>query len=356
MATGSLALLSVRAALGASEGATTTPTRFLYPGVPGNVDLSGIQKFETIEDRRGWAKRDQLANVYSGIENNTVSFNNVPCSFEDIGFILSTLPGIASGAGLGAGVPTTTDTSAYTRTFLPDQAITTWGTTGGYDMHMQVAYVDLLSTVGWSIPGLRLTDLTINYMKRASGTETGLSYSAVWKTPKTATQITAFTGSPTDRTQTFPTGNTLKSYVDTTTIATTADPEVTSAVLHIGSEAAFHDGMDNTGLHTTMHFPNPWDVTMTLQRKFSNTLELAAYIARTTRKIEIISEGAVVGGTTAKNTFKTDFIGKPMDYTHAEVDGMIYADIPYAGIYDATQLASFKFTSINAVSGAYTVL
>lgn len=355
MATGSTALLSVRAALGASEGAATTPTRFLY--LPAEaIDLSGLQKFEVIEDMRGWAKRDQRADVYAGIESNTIVFNNVPCSFEDLGFILSTIPGIVSGAGTGAGTPTTTDTSAYTRVFTPSQTVTAYGATGGYDVHMQIAYADLLSTVGWSTPGLRLTDFTLNWSKRASGTDTGLTYSATWRTPKTATQITSFTGSLSDRPQTLPTGNVLKSFVDTATMGNGADPEITAAVFHFASEAAFHDGMDSTGLHTTMHFPYGFTSELSLTRKFSDTTELAAYKARTLRKVRLIAEGAVVGAATAKNTIQLDFVGKEGDYTQTAIDGMIYADIPLLGTYDTTQLASWKMTTISTVSAAYTTL
>lgn len=356
MATGSQVLNSVRVALGASEGAATTPTRYLYIPSDG-IDLSGIQKFETIEDRPGWNKRDQLRNLYNGIESNRIVFNNVPASYEDLGFILATIPGIVSGAGQGAGTPTTTDTSAYTRVFLPSQTVTAWGATGGYDMHVQVGPTDLTSTVNWSIPGLRCTDLTVTFKKRSSGTDTGILWSGTWETPKTATQITTLTGSPTDRTQTLPTGNVLKSYVDTSTIGTTADAEVTEAVWHIANPPSFHPGMDNTGLMTSMHFPSAWATELTLLRKFSDTTELAAYVARTLRKVRIIAEGAVIGAATAKNTIQLDFIGKPGDYTHEWAEnGLLYARIPLMGVYDSTQLASYKLTTISTVSGAYTTL
>lgn len=353
MATGSLVLNATRAALGASEGASTTPTRLLY--IPSDsIDLSGIQVFETIEDRPGWNKRDQLRDLYNGTESNQVVFSNVPASYEDIGFILATLPGVVSGAGTGAGTPTTTDTSAYTRTFTPSQTVTAYGATGGYDMHLQVGPTDLTSTVNWSIPGLRCTDLSITFKKRASGTDTGVTWSATFQTPKTATQITSLTGSLSDRTQTLPTGNVVKSYVDTSTIGSTADPEITEATLHIGNAPAFHYGLDGTSLATSMHFPNPMVTDLTITRKFSNTTELAAYLARTLRKIRNIAEGAVIGAATAKNTIQADFIGKAATHQHTWVDGLLYAQIQYLGVYDATQTASVKFTTISTVSAAYT--
>lgn len=357
MATGSTGLLTLRAALGATEGASTTPTRILYIGGPENIDLSGIQQFDTVEDRVAWAKRDGLRNVYSGIENNTVVFNNVPASFEDLGFILSTIPGIASGStGLGANTPTTTDTSAYTRLFKPSQTSTAVGSAGGYDLHLQVGYNDLISTVGWSIPGLRCTDFSVTFRKRVSGTDHGITWSGTFQTPKTCTQITALTGSLSDRTQTIASGLNNKVYRESTYNASisTADPEVMEATFHVQQEPSFHDGMDNTGLHTSMHFPGQWLSELTVTRKFSDTNALSAYVARTTQHYRVINEGALVGAVSAKNTIQLDFVGKPMEHSHTEVDRMLYATVRHEGVYDSTLLSSWAINTINNVSAAYT--
>ena len=356
MATGSESLLTARAALGATEGAATTPLRLFYFGVPANLDDSGIQDFTTIEDRRAWAKRDDLVALYNGLENNVLAFNNAPCSFQDFPWVLCTVPGIVSGAGLGAGTPTTTDTSAYTRTFTPSETVTAFGDTGGYDAHFQWGNTDLISTVGWSLPGCRCTDLTVNFNKRAAGTDTGVTWSGKFETVKTATQITAFTGTLSDRTQTYPVGNALVSYVDTTTQGSTADTNITSATWHIGNPPSWHDGMDGTGLHTSMHFPSAMVSDMTIIRKFSDTTELATYLARTTRKIRIKIEGAIIGAATAKNTLTLNFIGQPGEYKKQYIDGVLYASIPLMGVYDATLAASWSWTTINAVSTAYTAL
>lgn len=357
MATGSLVLNTARAALGATVGAATTPTRLLYIPAEG-IDLTGIQQFATIEDRPGWNKRDQLRALYNGIEDNTVVLTNVPASFEDFGYYLCSVPGMESDStGEAANTPTTTDTSAYTRNFLPDQtAVGEASAANGYDMHLQVGPTDLTSTVNWSIPGLRCTDLTVNFKKRASGTDTGVTFSGTWQTAKTATQITSLTGSLSDRAQTLPTGNVVKTYVDTTTLGSTADPNITEATFHVANQPAFHDGLDNTATHTSMHFPNPQMSDLTLVRKFSDTTELAAYLARTVRKVRIIAEGAVVGAATAKNTIQLDFYGAIASHSHTWVDGLLYASIVLSGVYDSTNTAAWKFTTINAVSTAYTAV
>lgn len=354
MATGSQALLSARAALGASEGASTTPTRLLYLGLPENIDTTGLQQYQTIEDRLAWAKADGLRTIYAGIEDNTFSVSNVPVSYEDLGFWLSTVVGVVSGAGTGAGTPTTTDTSAYTRVFKPSQTVTAYGATGGYDMNLQVGMTDLIGTVGWSIAGLRCTDFTLTFNKRASGTDTGVLFSGTWQTNKAETDITAFTGSLSDRTQTHPVGNNNKTYVDTATAGTTPDPEITTAVFHWSRPAAFHDGMDATGLHTSMHFPGFQMSEMTLTRKFSDKTELNAYTAKTLRKINVLTEGALIGGVSAKNTVKLEFIGKSDTHQHTYVDGLLYASVHYLGVYDSTLLSSWAVTTISTTSAAYT--
>jgi hypothetical protein len=112
--------------------------------------------------------------------------------------------------------------------------------------------------------------------------------------------------------------------------------------------------MDATGLHTSMHFPGQWLSELTVTRKFSDTTELAAYIARTTRHLRAINEGALIGSTSALNTIQLDFVGKPMEHAHTEVERMLYANIRYEGIYDSTLLSSWAFKTISTVSTAYT--
>lgn len=356
MATGSIPLFSMRGALGATEGASTTPTRLLYVPV-GAVDLSGIQQFETIEDRRAWAKATGLVATFNGIENNVLAINNAPVSVTDIGWWLSTIPGVVSGAGTGAGTPTTTDTSAYTRIFKPSQTVTTAGATGGYDAHLQFGYVDLLATVGWSLPGLRCTSLSLNWNKRASGMDTGLTFSGTWTTPKTCTQITSFTGSLSDRAQVWSLGNSLLSYVDSAygSIGGTADTNITQATWNWQRPAVFHDGMDGTGLHTSMHFPAQETSTLSLTRKFSDTTELTAWKARTQRAVRLKAEGSLIGAVSAKDTTQLDFVGTYASggHTHTAQDDMLYATLNFEEVYDSTLLAGWAVTTINAVSASY---
>jgi hypothetical protein len=357
MATGTQGLTTLRAALGATEGASTTPTRILYPGVPTNVDLSGLQQFATIEDRVAWGKYEPVRDVYAGIEDNTVVFTGVPATYEDIGLYLATIPGVVSGSGTGAGTPTTTDTSAYTRTFTPSQTITAWGATGGYDLHLQAGFADLISTVSWSVPGLRCSDFNLSMQKRGDGTDSGVLWGGTWQTPKTATQITALTGSLSDRTQTLAIGTGFSAFVDTSQagLGGTADTNVIRGNFQFTRPVEWHDGGDGTALHTSMHFPAQWTSMLTIVRKFSDLTELTAWKARSQRAVRLKVEGAVVGAATAKNTIQLDFIGKPTGHRILfEGNGILYAEVQLIGQYDATQTASWKITTISTTSAAYT--
>lgn len=354
MATGSSGLLSARAALGATEAASTTPTRLMYFGQPSNIDTSGLQQFETIEDRLAWAKADGLRNLYNGMESNTFRVSSVPASYEDFGFILATCPGVVSGAGTGAGTPTTTDTSAYTRTFTPSQTVTAYGATGGYDMYLEVGPTDLLSTVAQSVAGLRLSEWGLHFNRRASGTDNGCTYDATWMTHKAEADVTSFGGSLSDRTQTLALGTQFKAYIDTSTMGSTADTNVIAADFTYSRPPTMHPGADGTGNYTSMHFPNQVATHLSITRKFSDKTELNAYTAKTLRKVRLKCEGALIGAATALNTIQLDFIGKTVGHQVVDVDGIWYATLELDGLYDSTQLASWKVTTISTVSAAYT--
>lgn len=354
MATGSSGLMTARAALGASEAASTTPTRLMYFGPPQNIDTSGLQQFETIEDRLAWAKADGLRNLYNGMESNTFRVSSVPASYEDIGFILATCPGVVSGAGTGAGTPTTTDTSAYTRIFLPSQTVTAYGATGGYDMYLEVGPNDLIGTVGQSVAGLRLSEWALHFNRRASGGDTGCTYDATWMTHKAEADITSFGGSLSDRTQTLALGTQFLAYIDTGTQGSTADTNVVAADFTYSRPPTFHPGADGTGNYTSMHFPNQVSTHLTLTRKFSDKTELNAFTAKTLRKVRLMCVGGLIGAVSAKNTIQLDFIGKIVSHQAVDVDGLWYATIELDGMYDSTLLSSWKVTTISPVSAAYT--
>lgn len=352
MATGSVALEQLRGRIEVSEAAGGTPTRILSIGPGGGVDISGIDQYATIEDRRAIGTRTSLQATYSGIQDNKLRISGVPVSYQEIGWWLTLL------APTGGVVPGTVDTSAYTRTFTPVDAAGTSVNTysvGYHTAYFEYSAQDFVSTKVWKMPAMRLTDLVINFSKRASGTDTGLTMDAEFQmTSGTASAGTAFTGTLTAGTPTLAIGNQLTATVDTTTIATTTDANITTASFHLVNPVSFHDGMDGTGGHTSAHHSLQWTPTLTLNRKFSDLTELNAYVAKTTRKVRLAAVGPVVGATTATSQLFLDFYGAPMSHTVSATDGMWYAQIELEGIYDSVVTTSWTAFLRNGVAAAYT--
>lgn len=351
MATGSVALELLQGRIEISEGtAASTATRILYVGPAGGIDPSGIQKRQIIEDRRAWGKRTGLAAVYSGIEDSTLSITGIPVSYEQVGWWLTLL------APSGGGVPGTVDTSAYTRTFTPVEgtAVNTFGT-GYRTAFLEYSQRDFESTLVRKMPAMRITNLTFDFSKRASGTDTGATMDLeLMMTTSTATNGTAFSTALTDGTSTLVLGNQIKTYVDTSTIGSTLDTNITQVRFSLANPVSFHDGFDGTRGHTSAHHSQQWTPLMTVTRKFSDLTELNAYLAGTTRKVRTFAEGDVVGGSTATNQFTLDFYGKPKDHRQTEIDGLVYAEIDLEGYYDTTATTSWIAALRNAVAAAYT--
>ncbi len=353
MATGSQTLQSLRGRIEASEAAGGTPLRFLYPA-QGSVALTVAN--EPIKVDLAWNKQDLTYDILAGIETDGVALTGIPLSYEDALWYASMFDAALSGT------PSTTDTSAYTRTGAPSQTDNTVSATGVRSCLLQYSSSDFISTAGWSIPGLIGESMTLNFKKRASGNDTGVSGDFTFMTASKATVITAFTGSLSDRTQTYPTGNALKSYVDTTTSGSTADANITDATFTLQKQNKYHDGMDLSNAHTSMHRPVGWTSQLTFTRKFSDLTEYNAYLGaagiKTLRRVRITATGAIVGAVSAVNTLQLDFSGKhtAMSAVPQYVDGVLYQNFTLDGVMDTTLGASWKLTGINNVSTAYTAL
>lgn len=350
MATGSIALEQLRGRIETSEAAGGTPTRILLTGPAGGIDASDIKKRETIEDRSLRGFRTPLVATYSGLESSMLRLTNIPISYQTIGWWLSLI------APTGGGIPGTVDSSAYTRTFTPveDTTLNTYGT-GYYSAYLEYAPQDLASTVTRQMPAMRITQMAMNFAKRASGVDTGATMDLTLEMSQgTATNGTAFTGSLSASTPTLVLGNQIATYVDTTTIGSTADTNLTTVTFNLDSPLSFHDGFDANPQHTSAHLAQQWTPTVTISRKFSDLTELNAYFNRTTRKIRVKATGDIVGATTAVNEFRLDLYGQATDHRQTEIDGLIYAEIDYELIRDSTVTTSWEVFLRNNVAAAYT--
>ena len=336
-----------------SEGTATTPTRIISTGPPGNVDISGLLKRMTIEDRRAAGTRTSLRATYSGIESSDLVLSNIPVSYQEVGWWLSLV------APAGGTAPTTVDTSAYSRAFLPVEGTTvnTYGT-GYRTANLEYSSADFASTLVYKLPAMRVGRIAFNWNKRASGTDTGLMMDVSLMMSKgTATQGTAFTGTLTAGTPTLAIGNQVSAYVDSAYAGTatgTLDNQITSATFALELPVTFHDGFDGTNGHTSAHYAQQWVPSLSVQRRFSDKTELTAYVNRSVRAFRFNSVGGVVGASTATNQFRFDAVVSPTDHTVTQVDGLYYADLSYEGIYDGTLTTTWSAFLQNASSAAYT--
>jgi len=351
MATGSQAVESVRASIETAEGAATAPTRLLY------VPQGSVSVQHKVEQSRGvyaWAKFDATHDIYPEIQDLTLVIDNINGTYQDIGFWLS---GIARA---GSAVPSTVDTSAYSRTVTPVQTSSVVATDID-SFNIEWSSTDFAGTRVWKMPGMVIEDLTINMRKRASGTDTGVTFSLRFRSASKPTFGTAFTSSLSDRAQTLILGQQFAAFVDSTAsgLGSTADGNIIESTFHFAVPAVFHDGAIASDAHTSMHRPSPWTSELSIVRKFSDLTEYTAYVGtsfvKTLRAIRLQFEGAIVGGVDAKNTFRLDFVGKHREMSDSPVrrDGLWYQSFDLDGVYDATVLASFKLFTQNSVSASY---
>lgn len=326
-------LASARAGLESTRGTAVTPTRLLY-FKPGGA--THAQEVGTLIPEEAWASYTPNRRAYAGLERNRLTFEGDLTYTDAIWPMNLAVDAEASGS--------VTDTSAYTWTGLPVHT-----SDALKSATVEFAYADLLSTVGWRLPGCLGNSWEITFTKPASGGDTGVSHKLELITASPATQITSFGGSLSDRTLVSATGNQIKSYINGTGSAfgTTADTRVNQATFRVNNDYRFRDGFDGTGNAIELVRGAKRGSRLTMQRYFNDKTELDAYIAKTSRRIRIIAEGAVIGAATAKYTVQLDFGGVADVHASADSDGMVYANIEYAPLNDSAISSDFKLTFIN---------
>lgn len=330
-------LASLRAGLEAARGTSVTPTRLIY-FKPGSAVHS--QEVGTIIPQEAWGSYEPNRRAYAGLERNTFKIAGDWTYTDAIWWLNIGVAPLASGS--------VTDTSAYTWAFSP--------TNTSDDLKsatLQFAWKDLLSVVGWQIPGVICNRLAVTWTKAVGGAETGCSFDADLITASAATQITAFTGSLTDRSINTTLGNSTQTYINTTGSAfgTTADTRINQATFEVTNGYVFRDGFDGTSNAVEIVRTGPRMSKLTVQRYFNDKTELDAYIAKTSRRIRIKSTGALAGASTAVYTNQLDFGGVADAHSATDSSGLIYANIEYAPLDDSSLGPNdFKWTVINTQS------
>lgn len=314
-------LFGLRGALESVKGTDLTPTRILYPSSVPKVkrDVGSI----VISPLRNSYRPNRA--VYPGLDVTTLTVEG-DAFYDELAFWLALLvKGGATGTGAGA-----------------DK---TWALTPSNTAD------DLKSaTLQWGVPG-SATLWKLNYLMATAGTFTwkkngAVGYSVDLVTPKAPVEIGAFTGSLTDLAHVPLLGTTTAVYIDSTTIGTTADPNVVDAELKIDNGLVITNGLNATGTGIEIVRPNPVKWELKLTRLFQTNTERTAAWAKSERKVRILTTGPSLGGSNYSHT--TDLWGVIDGIEEADVDGIGAEKITVIPLEDAAK--DYQMTLVNSLA------
>ena len=321
-------LLSARAALEATRGTGVTPTRLLY-----FTEGSHEQKVATIRPIERRASFVEAFRSYAGIERDILRFSGDFTYTDAIWWLNVFLKAVAAGTGAGAD---------KTWTFLP-----THTSDDIKSATVQFGYTDNIGATrpAWELQGCLGEELTLRWVKGETVTFDGVLYSA-----EGATQISAFTGALSDRTTVSATGVTTQSFIDPTTIGTTADTDVLDATFTLGNQWKYLDTLNNTAFAAELlrTMPKTWRYEFT--RYYRNDTELDAMIAKTVRKVRVRSLGPVLVGSNYKIDLDLYGVYDGGAYEKSEVDGIGVEKFVLVPQYDTTALTDLQAVVVNDIA------
>ncbi len=327
---------SIRGALETTVGTPITPTRIIYGTTADHVP--SIPALIPDELRGSWEPNYRAS---AGPESNVLNRSG-SATYDDLIWEFETHV-------KGGITPVVTETTANTRTYLPNAALTD----DTKSATVQFAYGDSIATTpGVSLPGLRGNELTITWDKPSGD----VTFDSSMVSAYPATDITAFTGALSDRTGLIPISalNTVVT-VDTTTIGTTTDLNFQniSWKLTNGYESLFTLDNTNAARLNARTAPRRWELTAT--RYYANNTERALYATKAIRKVRVkTTSTTLAGATTIPYSFQMDFYGVWEELTNAESNGFGMHTLKLHQIYDSASGSSFNAVLVNKLTGVLT--
>ena len=233
-----------------------------------------------------------------------------------------------------------TGSTSYTYAFTPA------GTAD--DVSSITAEYGWVANMGAGTPGVMLKYLLGDQLSiRWDKTANRVSYDASFASAGTATDLTAFTGTPTSPTSALVTpANTVVS-LDASTIGSTVDSYVRSAewVLNL-APVPLYTLTSSAGAQLVAR-PNHRKWTLKIQRAYyGGKAERDIYKTKAERKIRLITTGPTLGSSAYKIT--TDFYGKAEELSYEEADGYTMESITYSPYYDTGTSTDFVYTVVCA--------
>lgn len=314
---------SARAALEATRGTDLTPTRLIY--------AESFELEHEVATIRPVELRGSYEPVFSTSPGPEVSRVTMAgrVTYDDLPWHLNMF---------GKAILTPTGANPYVYNFLP--------TNTSDDVKTHTLQLGDSAAISASTPGVKLNygfgdEFNLHYEKNDDG---AVTYSAKYLYAKALTQITAFTGSLSDRTTTFASANNTTVTVDTATIGSTADDSVTAIDWTLNLAPVPFYALDGTLAAQAVYRPNHRTWKAEITRQYDSVSEFTAYVAKTPRKIRITT-------TTGANAIIThDLYGTYTARAYSDVDGIITEVLTLEPIYDTTATRSWSISVTNTVS------
>jgi hypothetical protein len=195
-------------------------------------------------------------------------------------------------------------------------------------------------------PGVKLNygmgdTFNIHYEKNDDGAAT---FTATYLYAKALTQITAFTGGPpADRTTTPVSCNNTIVKIDTTTIGTTTDSQVTSVDFTLNLSPVPFYALDGTLAAQAVYRPNHRQWSATITRQYNAATEFSAYVAKTIRKVRVLT-------TNGTNILQQDMYGVYTGRSYSDVDGIITEELTLEPVFDTASSTSTSLSVTNNIA------
>ncbi len=199
-------------------------------------------------------------------------------------------------------------------------------------------------------PGVQLNygmgqTFNIHYEKNDDGAAT---FSASYLYAKALTQITAFTGSLSDRVTVPVSCNNTLVKIDTATIGTTTDSLVTAVDFTLDLSPAPFYSLDGTLAAQAVYRPNHRTWKCEITRQYNAATEFTAYVAKTVRKVRVLTTGGALGST--NYIVQQDMYGVWTDRKYADVDGIVTEVLTLEPVFDTTSSTSTSLLVTNATA------
>lgn len=320
---------AARAALEVTRGTSLTPTRLIYFSEGEHQQEVATIRPSTLGSYFGWR-----SGASAGTETNELAMSGV-VTYDDLIWWANThIKAVASGTGAGAD---------KTWAFVPS------GTTDDIkSATVQIGYSD---NIGATRPAVELNyvlgnELTLKWDKQSD--DGAVMFDSQMVVPKAATQISAFTGSLSDRVVIPASANTTVVTIDSTTIGTTVDNYWTDVSWTVtnGYKNLFTLNNTTSAIDTFRPEARAWKLEG--NRYYQADTEWDAYIAKTVRKVRIKTTGPVLGGSFY--SIQLDLYGVWTEMQFAEADGLGMQKFTLEPVYDTTATTDFSLTVVNATA------